>query len=146
MNKLVRYNNPFSTFSTFFNDFDSMFMPLSCRKDMTKNVINDTPRANIYKKDYGYTIELAAPGLSRDDFEMSVENGVLSIKVETENGANESQEIRRREWNYMSFTRSFTLPETTSVDNINARYEAGILHIDVPVEKERNDRRTITIE
>ena len=146
MNKLVRYNNPFSTFSTFFNDFDSMFMPLSYRKDMTKNVINDTPRANIYKKDYGYTIELAAPGLSRDDFEMSVENGVLSIKVETENGANESQEIRRREWNYMSFTRSFTLPETTSVDNINARYEAGILHIDVPVEKERNDRRTITIE
>ena len=146
MNKLVRYNNPFSTFSTFFNDFDSMFMPLSYRKDMTKNVINDTPRANIYKKDHGYTIELAAPGLSRDDFEMSVENGVLRIKVETENGANESQEIRRREWNYMSFTRSFTLPETTSVDNINARYEAGILHIDVPVEKERNDRRTITIE
>lgn len=146
MNKLVRYNNPFSTFSTFFNDFDSMLMPLSYRKDMTKNVAHDTPRANIYKRDHGYTIELAAPGLSRGDFEMSVENGVLSIKVETENGMNENQEIRRREWNYMSFTRSFTLPETTSIDNINARYEAGILHIDVPVEKERNDRRTITIE
>jgi len=145
-NKLVRYNNPFSTFSSFFNDFDSMFMPLSYRKDMTKNIVNDSPRANVYKNDNGYSIEIAAPGLSRDDFEMSVENGVLSIKVETEDGVNENQNIRRREWSYSSFTRSFSLPEMTLMDSISARYDAGILYVQVPVEKERNDRRTINIE
>tara|TARA_B100000700_G_C15044758_1_gene857291 strand:+ start:3214 stop:3654 length:441 start_codon:yes stop_codon:yes gene_type:complete len=144
-NKLIY--NPFSKFSTIFNsDFDSMFMPLSYRTDSTQTNVADIPRANVYKNDEGYSIELAAPGFSRDDFEMSVENGTLSIYVETEDGKEEAKNIRRREWSYSSFTRSFALPETTNIENISARYEAGILHVQIPVEKERNTRRMIAVE
>ena len=141
------YYHPFPTLSNILNsDFDSTLMPLSYRADKTQTNVADIPRANVYKNNEGYSIELAAPGFSRDDFDTSVENGVLSIYVETEDGKDEAKNIRRREWNYTSFVRSFTLPETTNIEKISARYEAGILHVQIPIEKERNTRRMITIE
>ena len=148
MSILTRYNNKsdniFSTFDDLVRDFDSVFMPLSYHSSPKK--IANTPRANVLKAGNGYDIELAVPGFSRDDFTMNVENGVLSVSVSTETTPEQTRNLRRQEWSYSAWTRSFTLPETTNVDSIAARYEAGILYINIPVNSEKETRRVITIE
>ena len=139
-----------SAFDLFSKDFDSMFMPLSFYTDETKTrVINSTPKANVYFADNeGYTIELAVPGYSREDFFVDVENGVLTVGLNgsTSNTEQENKNIRRREWSYMNFKRSFTLPENTNVDQVEASYNAGILNIAIPtIESKRDSKRTINI-
>ena len=64
----------------------------------------------------------------------------------TEDTKEYEDKLVHREYRYTSFTRSFTLPENTNVDRINARYEAGILYIDVPVEEKNVQKRIISIE
>ena len=133
-----RYNNSLtSAFDKLF-DFDSMLMPLSFHSH--NETTNTIPKANVYKNDSGYSIELAVPGYSRDEFVMNVENGVLSVSISTTDGDGEQDNIRRREWSYNSFTRSFTLPEGTNVEQITARYEAGVLYVDIPVDNEREKK------
>jgi len=125
--------------------FDSSFSPLY-RSRQRQDVTASQPRANIYKKDNCYTIELAAPGYSRDEFEMNVEDGLLSISISTEDGKDNKKYMQTQEWSFASFTRSWALPETAVISAIAARYEAGILYVEIPVEKEKNSKRTINIE
>ena len=149
MSGLTRYNYPFTnTFDNIFKDFDSVFMPLSFRSTKPQTVDN-TPRANVYyKDDEGYSIEIAVPGYTRDDFNIDVENGVLTVGLNgtTEDTVMENKNVRRREWSYSSFNRSFTLPEQTEVDQISARYDAGILHVTVPTAQEIITRKQITVQ
>ncbi len=77
---------------------------------------------------------------------MGVEDGLLTISISTEDGKEEKNNMHTQEWSYASFTRRWSLPENVVVDRISARYEAGILYVELPVEKERNSRRTITVE
>tara|TARA_B100001250_G_scaffold329277_1_gene293925 strand:- start:128 stop:583 length:456 start_codon:yes stop_codon:yes gene_type:complete len=145
-----RYSNIPSFTSTFDNiikDFDSMFMPLSYRTSKNTH-IDRTPRANVYKDPSGYSIEIAVPGYARDDFEIDVEDGVLTVGLNgrIEDTPEEKNSIRRREWSYTSFTRSFTLPELTNAETISARYDAGILYVSIPVSEERSSRKVITVE
>ena len=107
---------------------------------------NTTPRANVLKTDTGYGIELAAPGFSRDEFVMTVEDGRLSIELGTEDTQEYEDKVQHREYRFQSFKRSFSLPEHTNIDGISARYEAGILYVDVPVEEKGVQKRTITVE
>ena len=107
---------------------------------------NTTPRANVVKTDTGYGIELAAPGFSRDEFELSVDNGRLTIAMNTEDSKEYEEKLQHREYRFASFKRSFSLPEMTNVDGISARYEAGILYVDVPVEEKGVQKRLITVE
>ena len=107
---------------------------------------NTTPRANVVKTDTGYGIELAAPGFSRDEFELSVNDGRLTISMNTEDSKEYEEKLQHREYRFASFKRSFSLPETTNIDGISARYEAGILYIDVPVEEKGVQKRMITVE
>ena len=107
---------------------------------------NTTPRANVVKTDTGYGIELAAPGFSRDEFELSVDDGRLTISMNTEDTKEYEEKVQHREYRFASFKRSFSLPENTNIDGIAARYEAGILYIDVPVEEKGVQKRLITVE
>ena len=107
---------------------------------------NTTPRANVVKTDTGYGIELAAPGFSRDEFELSVDDGRLTISMNTEDSKEYEEKLQHREYRFASFKRSFSLPEHTNIDGISARYEAGILYIDVPVEEKGVQKRLITVE
>lgn len=151
MSNIARYlknpTSPFAQLDSFMRDFDSVFMPLGYHTNEKNHDMVTSPKANVYKSDTGYQIELAAPGFSRDDFGLNIENGVLSVSIDRiEDGKAEALKIRRREWSYNSFTRSFTLPETTNIDGITARYDSGILYVDVPVAAEKETRRTITID
>lgn len=107
---------------------------------------NTTPRANVTKTDTGYGIELAAPGFSRDEFEMKVENNKLSITMGTEDSKEYEEKLIHREYRFHNFVRSFSLPENTNIESISARYEAGILYVDVPVEEKNIQTRVITVQ
>jgi HSP20 family protein len=91
------------------------------------------PDANIVENEKDFKIELAAPGLDRNDFKVEVNNGVLTISAEKEEEEKEENEnYKRREFSYSSFSRSFTLPENSVQDKIDAKYENGILRLTLP--------------
>ena len=138
-----RTNANFNTFDVFSALDDLFTVDLPSR---THRSYNTTPRANVLKTDTGYGIELAAPGFSRDEFVMTVEDGRLSIELGTEDTKEYEDKVQYREYRFQSFKRSFSLPEHTNIDGISARYEAGILYVDVPVEEKGVQKRTITVE
>ncbi len=100
------------------------------------------PATNILEKEESYEIELAAPGMKKEDFKLEVEKNVLSVVFEKEETEKKEEvEYLQREFEMDGFTRSFTIPETADVENIKARYENGILFIHIPkMEKARLSR------
>ena len=131
--------NPYDIFSAF-DDLFTTDLPSRAHRSY-----NTTPRANVVKTDTGYGIELAAPGFSRDEFELSVDEGRLTIAMNTEDSKEYEEKVQHREYRFASFKRSFSLPENTNIDGIAARYEAGILYVDVPVEEKNVQKRLITV-
>lgn len=98
------------------------------------------PAVNVQETNDDYLIEVAAPGMKRDEFKVELDNNVLTISSDREEKHEQQDETRgytRREFNYQSFQRSFTLPENkVEGDKISARYVDGILHITVPKKEE----------
>jgi HSP20 family protein len=93
-----------------------------------------TPSVNVHETEADFRLEVAAPGLAKEDFKVNIEENVLTIaaekKVETEK--KEGEKLLRREFGYTAFRRSFTLPETVSAEGITAVYENGILTLTLP--------------
>jgi HSP20 family protein len=128
---LVRFKNDYtpainSIFDTLFdrpiNDFFT-----------DSSVIRQIPAVNIKESDLEFHIELAAPGLKKEDFKISLDKDVLTISSELEtSSSSENDGYKRREFSYSSFKRSFTLPEKANKAEINAKYENGILLISIP--------------
>ncbi len=117
-----------------FNDvFDSIFNDTFFSDRMVTRV----PAVNISESAENYHIELAAPGLKKQDFKISVEDNVLNISVEhqAENN-NQDRKYNKREYSYTSFVRSFTLPELADHNRIDAAYEDGVLKIDLAKKEE----------
>jgi HSP20 family protein len=81
---------------------------------------------------------MAAPGMTKDDFRIELNNSVLTISSEkqSENQTNEGKNITRREFSYESFNRSFTLPAIVETDKITAKYENGLLRVNIPKKEE----------
>ena len=118
---------------SFLGEFDSIFSALKPRGSRVSVYTGQiTPRANVSKDEGGYQISLAAPGLSRSDFNIEISDNVLSISSENDYKKNENS--LREEYSYHNFSRSWSLPENTKVDGITAEYVAGILNLNIPVE------------
>lgn len=91
------------------------------------------PSANIIEKAEGFELEIAAPGLQRDDFKIDLENTILTVSSEMEDAKREEgKNYTRKEFYYGSFARSFTLPKSVDTDKIKAEYKDGILRIELP--------------
>jgi HSP20 family protein len=92
------------------------------------------PAVNIKETDHDYLIEVAAPGMKKEDFKVNFDNGRLTISSEKrEENEEKSGKYTRKEYSYQSFQRSFTVPETiVNGEKINAKYSEGILHITLP--------------
>jgi HSP20 family protein len=90
------------------------------------------PAVNVKEKEKSFEIELAAPGLSKKDFNITVDNGVLTISSEKkEEKEQKEKDYTRQEFSYSSFSRSFTLPENVNEDDMKANYEDGLLKLTV---------------
>lgn len=151
MSNLIKKTYFGSTYpNTIYSDFDSIFTPFMRQFTRNDNKFYQTvPRANIYYRDHeGYSVEMAVPGFAREDFNLDIENGTLTVSLneKVEDTEYENDSIRQREWSYSTFKRSFSLPDNTNLDGITARYDAGILYIQVPVEDNQNRRTKITVD
>ena len=109
----------------FGNDFLSSFF--SDGADYT------VPAVNIKEMEKGFEIEVAVPGLSKEDFSITLDKGLLSISSESKmENKEQSDKYTRREFSFSSFRRSFNLPDSVDMDKIIARHENGILTIVLP--------------
>ena len=95
------------------------------------------PPVNILETDRSFEVELSAPGKTKEDFNIEIDNDLLTISSEqkTEN-TTEQGKFTRREFSHSSFKRSFTLPEIVNTEDIKAAYENGILKISLPKKDE----------
>ena len=88
------------------------------------------PAVNVKETEKGFDIELAAPGLSKNDFTITVDNRVLTLSCEKQEEKEEKKnEYTRKEFSYSSFSRSFALPENVNEDGIKATYNNGLLQV-----------------
>lgn len=95
--------------------------------------MENVPAVNVVETEKDFEVEMAAPGLDKKDFNITVENGVLSITCEKETETQEDKKnYMRKEYNYTGFSRSFTLPENIKTEKVDARYENGILKLVLP--------------
>ena len=90
------------------------------------------PAVNVKETDKYFEIEVAAPGLTKKDFKITVDNGVLTISSEKEEEKEQKEkDYTRREFSYSAFSRSFTLPENVNEEDVKATYLDGILKLNV---------------
>lgn len=95
------------------------------------------PAVNIKDNTEGFELELAVPGMKKDDFTVEIDNDVLTISSELKTENEESKEnYTRKEFSYSSFKRAFTLPETVDGSKIDAKYEDGVLKLTLPKKQE----------
>ena len=95
------------------------------------------PAVNIIEHKDEYQVSLAVPGMKKDDFKIDVDGNMLTISSEKEDTKEEKEKkFTRKEYNYSSFSRSFTLPEEINKEKIEAKYEDGVLRIALPRKQE----------
>lgn len=99
---------------------------------MGDRFISRVPAVNIAETEDAYEVELAAPGLGKEDFKINVDNDVMTVSAEkkTESDTTEKH-YSKREYSYTSFTRSFTLPDSADQGKIEASYKDGVLRVSV---------------
>ena len=135
--KLMK-SNVFPALPQFFDDlFTKDFFDWGVQNNSTTDTT--IPAVNVIESHDSFTVEMAAPGMSKKDFQIELENEVLKItsRKEVEKEAKEGERFTRREFSYQSFVRTFHLPKSVVDDSkIKASYENGILRILIPKREE----------
>jgi HSP20 family protein len=91
------------------------------------------PQANVEETSNEFIIDLAIPGQDKENINVEVDHGMLTISSETEKSEEEKEKnFTRKEYSYSSFKRSFTMPENVDFEKIEANYEKGILRLTLP--------------
>ncbi len=114
----------------------------------TNTFTNATPSVNIIEKDDTFELHLAAPGLKKEDFNINLDNDLLTISSEIKNDEEVKDTVKftRREFNYGSFKRSFNLPESVDTAKITASYTDGVLAVALPKREEAQVQPSRLIE
>ncbi|GAA4815874.1 Hsp20/alpha crystallin family protein [Litoribaculum gwangyangense] len=136
----------FPSLSSWFDDFSLTDFPSLFATNFNTGI--SLPKVNIKEVADAFIVEMAVPGLKKSDFNINLENNILSISAELkEENENVNDNYTRREFGYSSFKRTFTLPETVNDSKINAKYTDGILHVHLPKKEEAKQKppRTISI-
>ena len=127
--RIVKYNNNHvlpSLMNEFFND------------DLRMNFFNrrhSVPSVNSVENNDSFEIDLALPGMKKDDFTIELNDKILVISSDNSD-YDQSERTRLNEFNYSSFQRSFRVPESVELDKIKANYKNGILKIKLPKRKD----------
>lgn len=134
-----------TAYSPVFNDyFNGMY------KELNKTAGHEgysIPAVNVAENNTGFRLELAVPGLTKEDLKINLEKLVLTISSDKKTENLETHEkYTRKEFSFKSFKRSFHLPEQIEPENIEAKYENGILYIFVPKKDEAKEKPAKTIE
>ena len=127
----------------FFNDDLSDW-----RRSNFSSTNTTVPKVNVKEDDDNFMIEMAAPGMKKDNFKVELHNDLLTISSESEqsNGQEEKGKYTRREYAYHSFQRSFSLPTTADGEKVQAKYEDGVLKLTIPKREEAKPKPPKTID
>ena len=120
--------------------FDDMFKTDWLGGTTNVNSIGTSiPAVNIQETDEGFNVEVAAPGKTKADFNIELDNDVLTISAEEKKEnetADKNGRYTRKEFSYSNFKRSFSLPDTDESEKISASYNNGVLIIEIPKREE----------
>src|SRR6201989_2981198 len=132
---LVKFNNgQKNAVNPWFND---VFESLINDSRLNDRFVTKTPAVNISETENEFHIELAAPGLKKEDFKINLDKNVLSVSADKKvENVEEGKKFSKREYSYNSFTRSFTLPEVADAGKIEAEYTDGVLKLNVAKKEE----------
>lgn len=142
MRTLVKtYNQrPFLFDNVFGKDWNDIFTP-------TFTGIHNVPAVNIVEHESGFRLEVAAPGLKKEDFKLNLENNVLTVSAKLETSNEETTEkYSHKEFSFQTFKRTFTLPETANAEQISANYADGVLKVEIPKKEEAKAKEPRLIE
>jgi HSP20 family protein len=138
---IVRYD-PFRDLRTLQNEVNRLFSGAARNADDEGWTSGWNPSVDIYEGQNELVLEAELPGLKREDFDLSLENNVLTLRGERKfEKRAESDNYHRVERAYGSFTRSFTLPQTVQGDQAAAEYKDGVLRVTLPKREEVKARR-----
>ncbi|MEO7961413.1 MAG: Hsp20/alpha crystallin family protein [Ginsengibacter sp.] len=142
MNILKRNGNFSNTFPSVFDDIFTRDL-FDFRNSNFSNAGTTLPAVNIKEDNNNFKVEVAAPGMTKDDFKIQLDGNTLTISSEVNHDKtiNEEEDYSRREFSYESFQRSFTLPkDVVDSDKINAKYDGGVLHLTIPKKEEAKQK------
>ncbi|MET0945693.1 MAG: Hsp20/alpha crystallin family protein, partial [Flavobacterium sp.] len=108
------------------------------------HVGSNLPSINLKESDKKLEIEMAAPGMKKEDFKVEIDNNMIIISSEKEEEIEESRKkgnYIKKEFSYQSFYRSFFLPDTIDENKIEANYKDGILHVIIP---KKDNKKKVT--
>jgi len=139
-------NQNFPTLSNWLDDiFNRDLIPSVFTSNFNTGIT--LPKVNIKETANDFEVEMAVPGLKKSDFQIEIDNQVLSISTETkEENERKEENYTRREFGYSSFKRTFTLPKSVNADKINASYNEGILSILLPKKEEAKQKPARSIK
>lgn len=114
--------------------------------EFSKNLV--MPAVNIKETESEYQVELAAPGLNKDDFNIEVKDGILKLSVSKDAQSEEKTEnYTRKEFGYQRFERNFALPKNAiQIENIQANYDQGILKVILPKQETKETVTKVTVQ
>jgi len=143
---LVKWNN--KTNNALLPGFNDVFESIFNDTFFNDRMVTRVPAVNISETENNYHVELAAPGLKKDDFKLNLERNQLTISVEqSAEHEDNHKNYSKREYSYSSFVRSFTLPDSADDNKIDATYTDGVLRIDIAKREEaKTVRRQIAIK
>jgi len=132
------FNNDYSSFPSLLDKFfEGNMMDWNTWNFAGSN--STLPAVNVSENEDEYKLDVAAPGMTKNDFKLNYDNGRLTISSERKEEKEEKngETITRREFSYQSFQRSFSVPENViNADKITAKYDNGILHVTLPKREE----------
>ena len=138
-----------STPSLFENKWMDKFFNSPLDEFFNMGKVINVPAVNVSETENEYKLIIASPGLEKTDFKVEVRDDILTISAEKTREEKDEKNGRynRREYNYSSWSRSFTLPDNTEGGKIDARYENGELKISIPKtgEKEKKNVKSISV-
>ena len=127
-----------NNFPAFFDDFFNRDL-FDWRQSNFSNTGTSMPAVNIRETNESFDVEMAAPGMTKNDFKIELEGNNLTISSEKKNEQEqkEGENYTRREFSYQSFCRTFNLPkDVVDAENIKAKYEEGVLKLQIPKKEE----------
>lgn len=133
-NQVAKRNDNWLTFNDIFSDFfDRAYTP-AWTVEQTK------PLSNIYETKENYTIEMAIPGIKKEEIAINLDKNILTISSTKEEVNDENVLYERREFKYYNFERSYTLPKSADLEKIKANFKEGILEIVITKKEEAKDK------
>jgi HSP20 family protein len=145
---VVKRNQHVPAIPSFMNDFWTKdFWNWGLENNSSTNTT--IPAVNLKETTENFEVEVAAPGMNKEDFRIELNNNLLTISSEKEDRQEqkEGERYTRREFSYQSFQRAFQLPvEVVDAENISARYENGLLKLVIPKREHAKQRPPRTIE